>query len=119
MNTPKVPDAASCVDAQIEAYVARDTVRFAACYAQDASCVSLTSGRILASDRDEIARVWGELFARREARFELVGRLLLGNLVVDHERVTNVETGVVVEAIAAYEVRDGLIRRVWFLEPHA
>jgi hypothetical protein len=119
MNTPKFPDAASCVDAQIDAYVARDTARFAACYAQDASCVSLTNGRVLASNRDEIARVWGELFARREARFELVGRLLLGNLVIDHERVTNVETGFVVEAIAAYEVREGLIQRVWFLEPHA
>lgn len=119
MNTPEFPDAASCVDAQIDAYVARDTARFAAHYAQDASCVSLTSGRVMASNRDEIARVWGELFARREASFELIGRLALGNLVIDHERVTNVETGFVVEAIAAYEVREGLIQRVWFLEPHA
>jgi hypothetical protein len=111
--------ATAVVDAQISAYVAGDATRFAQHYAQDAVCMSLPREKIVASGRDEIERVWGVLFARRSVDFELVNRIALGDFVVDHERIINRETGAIIEAIATYEVRDGLIQRVWFFEPHA
>jgi hypothetical protein len=72
----------------------------------------------VARGRDEIERVWGALFSRRSVDFELLNRIALGDFITDHERVINRETGAIIEAIATYEVRDGLIQRVWFFEPH-
>ena len=46
-------------------------------------------------------------------RAELVGRLAFGNKIVDHERVSPGPF----EALAAYEVTNGLIQRVWFADP--
>ena len=40
-------------------------------------------------------------------------RMVSGNTVVDHERITGLQPGVL-EAIAVYQVSDGLIRAVWF-----
>jgi hypothetical protein len=44
---------------------------------------------------------------------EVVQRIVSGNTVVDHERVTGLEAGVV-EAVAVYRVEEGLITTVWF-----
>jgi hypothetical protein len=108
-------DPTNIVDAQINAYVAGDASRFAACYAEDAICTNLPSGEIMASGRAAIETRWGALFARRKASFDLVRRIILGRMVIDHERVTDTGTGRTIEAIASYEVKDGLIQNVWFL----
>jgi len=105
------------VDAQLADYVAGDAERFASHYAIDSVCVRLPEGELIASGRSEIARVWGALFARRTARVTIIKRTILGDVVVDHERVTNNETGHTIEALASYFVQDGLIQRVWFLGP--
>ena len=44
---------------------------------------------------------------------EIVNRMVVGSRVVDHERISGLQQGIV-EAIAVYEVQDGLIRTVWF-----
>ncbi|MDO8285990.1 MAG: nuclear transport factor 2 family protein [Rhodoferax sp.] len=44
---------------------------------------------------------------------ELVNRIVLGNKVIDHERIVGVGEGTM-EAAAVYEIRDGLISTVWF-----
>lgn len=105
------------VDAQLADYVAGDAERFASHYAVDAVCVRLPEGEIIAAGRSEIAKIWGALFARRTARVTIVNRTVLGSVVVDHERVTNNETGHTIDALASYFVQDGLIHRVWFLGP--
>lgn len=117
----KNEDAVAVVDKQIEAYVAGDTAAFGACYAIDAVCVRLPSGKVLASGRDEVETVWGRLFEApdRRIRFELANRIHIGAFVTDHERIIRERDGAVTEAIAIYEVRDGLIARVWLIEPPA
>ena len=39
--------------------------------------------------------------------------MVAGSTVVDHERITGLQVGVV-EAIAVYQVSEGRIRAVWF-----
>ncbi|MHC4225636.1 MAG: amidohydrolase family protein, partial [Planctomycetota bacterium] len=46
----------------------------------------------------------------------LLGRVVQGRFVVDHEEVTGLRGGDKVHAVAIYEVAEGLIRRVWFLK---
>lgn len=117
MTDQNVSDPVAIVDAQIEAYVAGDAARFAGWYAEDARCVRLPSGDVVAEGRAEIERVWGALFAARKVRFELMSRIASGPFVVDHERITRERDGYTFDAIASYEVIDGLIRRVWLFEP--
>jgi hypothetical protein len=42
--------------------------------------------------------------------------MVLGNKVIDHERVVGIRQEAV-EAVAVYEVDGGLIRAVWFFYP--
>jgi hypothetical protein len=44
---------------------------------------------------------------------EVVNRIVSGDTVVDHERITGLGEGVV-EAVAVYKVSGGLISTVWF-----
>ena len=107
----------SRVDAQIRDYIEGDADRFAAHYAPDAVCFQMPEGKAIATGRADIARVWGALFQRRKATVEITHRIALGEMVIDHERVTNLSTGQTIEAIAAYRVCDDLIQTVWFLGP--
>jgi hypothetical protein len=47
---------------------------------------------------------------------EILQRMVMGNKVIDHERITGLHEAPV-EAVAVYEVTDGLIWRVWFFYP--
>jgi hypothetical protein len=48
----------------------------------------------------------------------IVNRIVLGNKVIDHERVVGINE-MPVEALAVYQVDDGRIRAVWFFYPEA
>ena len=54
-----------------------------------------------------------DAYNARDLHAELVSRMVLGNKVIDHERIVGVGEGTM-EAAAVYEVRDGLICAVWF-----
>ena len=46
---------------------------------------------------------------------EIVNRIVLGNFVIDQERVTGFPNDRVIDTVAIYEVKDGLIHKVWFV----
>jgi hypothetical protein len=49
-------------------------------------------------------------------RAEILQRIVIGNKVIDHERISGLAEQPI-EAVAVYEVADGLIDRVWFFYP--
>jgi len=102
------------VQRQLDAYNAHDLDRFVAQYADDI--------RVYRPPVMEPVLVGKQAFADHYARnrftlpdlhAEVVNRIVSGNTVVDHERITGLQPGVV-EAIAVYTVEGGLIRTVWF-----
>ena len=102
------------VQRQLEAYNAHDLERFVAQYADDI--------RVYRPPATEPALVGKQAFADHYARnrftlphlhAEVVNRMVCGNKVVDHERITGLQPEIV-EAIAVYEVDGGLIHTVWF-----
>ena len=102
------------VQRQLEAYNARDLERFVSQYAEDI--------RVFRPPTPEPVLVGKQAFAKHYAdnRFtlpnlhaEVVNRMVSGNTVVDHERITGLQAGVV-DAIAVYAVSEGLIQAVWF-----
>ena len=46
---------------------------------------------------------------------ELVNRIVLGNTVIDQEKVTGIPGLELLEAIAIYKIKDGKIAQVYFI----
>jgi putative hydrolase of HD superfamily len=103
------------VQRQFDAYNAKDLHGWAGTYAPDAEQFELHGSR-LAQGRDAIRARMVERFKEPDLHAELLKRVVMGNVVVDHERVTRnfPEGRGTVELLCIYEVRDGFIRRASF-----
>lgn len=107
--SPELP-----VQRQVEAYNARDLEHFVAQYADDVQVFRPPSTEPALSGKAAFAAHYAnKRFNLPTLHAEVVSRMIAGDKVVDHERITGLEPGVL-EAIAVYEVRGGLIQRVWF-----
>ena len=100
------------VQRQVDAFNAHDIDGFLACYAVDA-VVRHGDGRTLMTGKDEMRAFFGPAFLDVNLRAEVVNRVHCGAWVVDEERTTS--TGKVFQGLAAYEVREGLIRSMVML----
>ncbi len=109
------PTPEAVVQAQLEAYNARDIDAFVATYADDVQLFELPD-KLLLRGADQLRERYTKRFADERLHATIVNRIVLGNTVVDHERVrlTLPQGPGTVEAIAIYEVRDGKISTVWF-----
>ena len=102
------------VQRQLDAYNAHDLTAFLATYAELAELTRIGKADSPLSGKDAISELYASrVFNVQDHRAELVGRLAFGNKVVDHERVFGLSPEPF-EALAVYEVTDGLIQRVWF-----
>jgi putative hydrolase of HD superfamily len=101
----------------MSAYNAQDLERFLATYAESVAVQNL-GDTVTVEGKDALRQSTKEWFARApQARSESISRMVMGPFVVDHERLTGVPDGSPVEVIGIFEVRDSLIRRVWFVPP--
>ena len=101
------------VQAQVDAYNARDIDAFAAAY-DEGVVITDATGRAIMSGLETIRDEYGALFeASPDLRAEILGRISSGDWTVDHERV--MRGGETREVLVAYRVTDGLISRVLLL----
>ena len=64
--------------------------------------------------RKAIHEGYGAMFkAHPDNKSTLIGRMVQGNVVFDHEWITGRDQEF--KIVAIYEVQDGLIRRCWFV----
>ena len=102
------------VQRQLEAYNARDLERFVADYTDDVQVFRPPASEPVLSGKDALAAHYAKnRFTLPNLHAEVVNRMVAGNTVVDHERITGLQEGVV-EAIAVYQVVGERIRTVWF-----
>lgn len=103
------------VDAQIEAYFARDLERFVACCAPDV-VITNAAGEVLAEGHDAVRRIYRELFENSpQLDGRIVNRIVVGSSVADHEQIEGINLPgrpTSIQAIAVYQVTDGNISRV-------
>ena len=111
---------AEIVQAQFDAYKARDADTLAACYAEDA-IIAEYNGAVLqrghAEIRERFARTFAEYPSTRGTgepgnRAWPEGRIVVGNTVVDREVGYREPGGERFEIVAIYTIRDGLIARL-------
>ena len=102
------------VQRQLDAYNARDLERFVAEYTDDVQVFRPPAPEPVLSGKQAFAAHHAKnRFNLPGLHAEVVNRMVSGSTVVDHERITGLQEGVV-EAIAVYQVSGGLIRCVWF-----
>lgn len=113
MNTSCEP--AAVVQRQLDAYNARDLDSLIAIYADDAQHFEHPD-KPLARGSAELRQRFAIRFQEPNLHATLLNRMVMGHLVIDHERITRTfpEGPGTIELIAIYEVRDGRITRAWF-----
>lgn len=105
------------VQHQLEAYNARDLQRFLAVYGDRIKVFRPPAAEPALEGKAAFAEFYAtQRFNLPGLNAEVVNRIVLGNKVIDHERISGVrETPF--EAAAVYEVAEGLIQTVWFFAP--
>src|SRR5437667_3419442 len=102
------------VQRQLEAYNARDLERFVAEYTDDVQVFRPPAPEPVLSGKQAFAAHYAKnRFALPNLHAEVINRMVCGSTVVDHERISGLQEGVV-EAIAVYQVFGERIRAVWF-----
>lgn len=108
---------ANIVDRQVAAYNSHDLEAFAACYSDDVEMFRAPNAEPVVSGKTELKEFYGSnRFMAPALKAEVLNRIVLGNKVIDHERITGLPQGTF-EVVMAYEVREGLIQRTWSIWP--
>jgi hypothetical protein len=103
------------VQQQVNAYNARDLEAFIATYSPNIKLYTYPD-KLNSTGHEEMRKTYGEMFKRvPKLHCEIINRIVQGNFVIDHERVSGLPNGRVINAVAVYEVQDNLIQRVWFI----
>lgn len=109
-------EAALVVQRQLEAYNARNVDAIMATYAADAQQFE-HPGKLLADGAAQLRERFAARFQEPNLRAALLNRMVMGNVVIDHERVNRTfpEGTGKIELIAIYEVKDGRIAKATFV----
>lgn len=103
------------VQAQLEAYNNKDIDAFMETFSDTAMLYSIGDAEPWASGEGEVRAVYTGLFEQSpDLHSEIVHRSVVGNKVMDHERITGRRgSDEPLELIMIYEVEDGKIVRAW------
>ncbi len=109
------PSPSDVVQAQLDAYNAKDIDALLDTYAVDAEQFTL-HGECLARGREDMRPRFLARFAEPDLHAKLLSRTVMAGVVVDHERITrNFPEGIgTVEMLCVYEVVAGRIRKASF-----
>ena len=103
------------VQQQVNAYNARDIKAFLAAYSPDIRMYRHPD-RLLRSGLEEMRRRYGSLFENTpHLHCKIVNRMVLGNFVIDREKITGLPNDQVLHGVVIYEVLGGLIQHVWII----
>jgi len=108
-------DYAALIQRQLDAYNAKDIDGWLGTYAPDAKQFSL-HGACLAEGHAQMRQRIAVRFTEPDLHARLLSRVVMANIVVDHERVTrNFPQGKgEMEMLCIYEIEQGLIQKASF-----
>lgn len=111
-SIPAVP----LIDRQLAAYNSRDLEAFIATYDEQVELYN-SPDNLMGKGHDFMRSIYGQLFKNAPGlHCELQNRIVLGNTVIDHEKVSGFGgSSEAVEAIAVYQISGDKISKVYFL----
>lgn len=114
MNDTSNGNAEKVVNDQLKAYNERNIDAFVATYANNVSLYNFPN-TIRTEGVKNLRETYADFFDRTPGlQAKIKNRILIGNKVIDHEEV--LINGQTINAIAIYEVNDGKIQKVWFIQ---
>ena len=116
MSAPACISPFDVAEAQLEAYNDQDLDGHCACFADDIVVADLNGAVTIsgiAAYRAKYVQVFAD-FPQNKA--ELLNRVVVGNTVIDHERVSRTPGGDTFEVAAIYTIADAQIVRVDFVK---
>lgn len=109
--------AADVVQRQADAYNDRDLDRFVAEFSDTVVVYRLPATEPVIVGKVKFAEFYAtQRFNLPHLHAEIVNRIVMGNKVIDHERITGVRPKPF-EMVVIFEIADNLIQRVWSLSP--
>jgi hypothetical protein len=113
-ETTEISEAESIVQKQLEAYNNRDIDAFMSTYAEDVKLYNYPN-ELRTDGAEKIRKVYEQWFKQTpDLRAFTKKRIVIGNKVIDEEQVT--ANGQIFNAVAIYEVENGLIKKVTFIQ---
>ena len=113
LNTNVTEIAEAVVNLQLEAYNARDIDGFVATYSEDIEIYK--KGKLIMKGHKQLRESYSSLFNNTPNLYcRIENRILINNKVIDKENVIANER--IIEAVAIYEVLEGKIQKVTFVE---
>ncbi|MFD1162825.1 nuclear transport factor 2 family protein [Hwangdonia seohaensis] len=113
-NAKTTSNPEAIVNKQLEAYNKRDIDAFVNTYSTDIKLYKFPN-QLISEGQDAIKKQYGSMFAKTsDLNAEIVNRMVLGNKIIDKEKVT--ANGNIFYAIAIYEVKNEKIYRVTFIQ---
>ncbi|WP_366914883.1 nuclear transport factor 2 family protein [Alkalimonas sp.] len=107
-------DMAEPVQRQLEAYNAKDLAAFCRCYHPDIAIYRMPASSPALKGLDALRQFYAsERFTLPALRAEVLSRMVVGNKVIDHERVHGLSDRPS-EVAVVYQVEAGLITKAWF-----
>ena len=105
----------SVVQAQLDAYNAKDVEALLLTYAPDAEMFTL-HGELLAKGHEQLRERFLTRFAEPNLHAKLLSRIVVGNIVTDADLITrNFPEGLgTLEMLCVYEITEGRIQRASF-----
>ena len=101
------------VNRQLDAYNARNIDQFVATYSEDIEIYK--KGQLIMKGHEQLRKNYDAMFKNTpNLHCHIENRILINNKVIDKENVIKNER--FVEAVAIYEVADGKIQKVTFVE---
>ena len=101
---------------QLDAYNIQDLDAFLACY-HDSVRVYNFPDQLRYVGKEKMEKTYGPFFENTpDLHCELVNRIVEGNTVIDHEKVTVNKNQPPFNAIAIYKIKEGKIAEVYFTQ---
>ena len=110
-------DNAVPVQKQLDAYNNRDIDKFLAAYNDDVKVFNHPKDIILEGKEAMRERYTRRFESSPDLHCTLLNRMVLGDVVIDQEYVIQVKGGPMIQVIAMYKVKNGLIQEVYFIRP--
>ena len=101
------------VQEQLKAYNARNIEAFLATYSDQIKIYDY-SGKLIIHGKDQMRIVYADYFKHTDLRCDIEERMIINNKVAYKEKVTR--GSVVIYTVAIYEILDGKIHKVIFVQ---
>lgn len=103
------------VQQQLNAYNAHDIDAFLQPYSDSVALYDQASGKLLMKGKEQVRLRYTDMFSKlTELHCQLENRIVMGNTVIDHEKVTGMRN-TPVEAAVVYTIDKGKIVKVYFI----